>query len=108
MTQPLLDNVVFLRPGVPTELHFSNHTVGPVVMEDPITALVRPVETLTFVVDRQNGNPVNKVYYVTSERHAADFRPFLDDRSYRLYTWTITRWGEGLLTRWTVVRDVAA
>jgi hypothetical protein len=104
VTQPLLDNVVQLQPGVSKELHFQDHQVGPITMQDPISGVVRPVETLLFVVDEEAGLPVNKVYYVTSDRHARDFGPYLNDRSYREYSWLITRRGEGLLATWTTVR----
>lgn len=104
MASPILDNVVRLAPGASKELHFTNHTRGPVDMQDPVTFVVRPVETLTFVVDEEDGRPVNKVYYVTSDRHAQDFGPFLAERKYRDYNWLITAFGEGLLRRWTTVR----
>jgi hypothetical protein len=104
MASPILDNVVRLVAGVPKELHFTDHSLGPVEMADPVTAVVRAVQTLAFVVDIEDGSPVNKLYYVTSDRHAQDFAPYLADRSYVGYTWIITRRGEGLQARWTVAR----
>jgi hypothetical protein len=104
MAFPLLDNVVQLQPGQPKELHFTDHAFGPVVMPDPIVGIERPVETLTFVVDLEDGRPVNKVYYVTADRHARDFGPYLAERTYRDYTWTMTVRGEGLGRIFTTVR----
>ncbi len=104
MAQPLLDNVVVLSPGVMVELHFTDHRLGPLLMRDPIIGVERDVQTLAFVVDEEGGRPVSKVYYVTSERHASDFRPYLEDRSYTRYTWAIIARGQGLLRTFTTIR----
>ena len=104
MTQPLLDNVVVLPEGRAVELHFTDHWLGALRMRDPIIGLERDVQTLAFTVDEEDGRRVSKIYYVTSDRHAADFRPYLEDGSYTRYTWAIIARGRGLLRTFTTIR----
>lgn len=104
MTAPLLDNVVVLPEGRAVELHFTDHRLGPLRMRDPIIGVEREVQTLSFVVDEEDARRVSKVYYVTSDRHASDFRPYLEDRGYTRYTWAIIARGQGLLRTFTTIR----
>ena len=104
MTQPLLDNVVVLPEGRAVELHFTDHWLGALRMRDPIIGLERDVQTLAFTVDEEDGRPVSKVYYVTASRHASDFGPYLEDRSYTRYTWAIIVRGQQLLRAFTTIR----
>ncbi|MDR7492445.1 MAG: hypothetical protein QN122_13490 [Armatimonadota bacterium] len=102
--QDLLQNFVRLEPGESKRLHFVDHAIAPRDIRDPVTGLVRPVRTLVFIVDMEDGVPVQKTFSVTASRLAAEFAPFLTDRLYRAFDFVITKHGSGFGTTYTVVR----
>jgi hypothetical protein len=104
MTQPLLDNVVQLREGVPKRLHFTDHAIADVEIQDPLLQRPKMVTRLTFTVDEEDGSPVAKTFSVLSERLAGDLGPYLPERAYRSLEFVITRRGTGFATSYTVLR----
>lgn len=104
MAQPVLDNVVQLREGAPKRLHFTDHGIGDVEIQDPVMRVAKMVTRLTFTVDEEDGSPVAKTFSVLSERLAGDLAPYLPERAYRSLEFVITRRGTGFATSYTVLR----
>lgn len=93
----VLDNWVKLEVGKPVELHFSQYRVTSRQITDPYFGTPRTVESLLFLVDRVDGEPVDKTFSVTSEKLAQEFEPYLEDGSYRDYIWTLVKDGPGFV-----------
>jgi len=98
----VLENYVILETGIPTRLHFTNHIITRRVITDPTTGGPTSRNVLVFDVDRMDGRPVVARYSTMSEKHAAQFEPYLADKRYRDYEFTITRTGEGFRTTWSL------
>lgn len=86
-----LDNWVRLEPGVRTRLHFKDHRISEREITDPYWKTARTVRSLLFLVDRQDGAPVDKTLSVTSERLASEFEPYLEGKAYTLYDWVLEK-----------------
>ena len=98
----VLENYVKLTQGVPTRLHFADHAIIKKTITDPDSRRTKEINALEFVVDRENGKVVSKSYSILSEKHALDFRRYLDDKGYRLFDFTITVYGKGYLAVYSV------
>jgi hypothetical protein len=94
-------NYVVLQTGVPTRMHFVSHEIKTPTITDPVSRRAKQVNTLVFQVDQLNGKDVIAYYSITSQKHAADFLPFLPDK-YKNYDFIITIVGEGYLRDWQV------
>ncbi len=86
-----LGNWVILKPGVEVKLHFREYRKTPREIMDPFWKVERTVQSLLFLVDREDGKPVDKSFSVISDRLAQEFQPYLEDGSYKLYEWTIVK-----------------
>lgn len=91
----VLQNYVILQPGVPARLHFTDHQIQVRTITDPITGRGKPVQALVFTVDELDGKPVAASYSTVSQKHAADFAPFLIGKRYQQYDFIIRITGEG-------------
>lgn len=98
----VLENYVMLETGIPTRLHFTDHAIRRRTIADPSTGAPTSRNALVFDVDRMDGRAVVAKYSTLSEKHAAQLEPYLKDRLYRDYEFTITRTGEGFLTSYSV------
>jgi len=98
----VLENYVILETGIPTRLHFTDHRIQRRTITDPITGEAGSRNVLVLEVDRMDGRPVIAKYSTMSEKHAAQFEPYLEEKRYRDYEFTITRTGEGFLTQYSV------
>jgi len=98
----VLQNYVILEPGVPARLHFTDHRIMTKTITDPITGEGVIRRTLVFDVDELNGEKVAAQYSIMSEKHASQFEPYLEDKSYRDYDFVITVQGEGFQRSWSV------
>lgn len=98
----VLVNHVILENGVPSRLHFTDHRIESRTITEPTTG--RPVirETLALTVDTLDGRPVNAELSTMAEKLANQFGPYLPDKSYRNYDFTITQFGEGFIRSWSV------
>jgi len=88
-----LGNWVILKPGVEVKLHFREYRITPREIEDPFWKVGRRVNSLLFLVDKEDGKPVDKMFSVISDRLAGEFEPYLEDGSYKDYEWTIVKGG---------------
>lgn len=86
-----LGNWVILKPGVEVRLHFKDYRITPREIEDQLWKQTRTVQSLLFLVDRENGAPVDKMFSVISDRLAQEFDPYLKDGSYKDYEWTLIK-----------------
>ena len=91
----VLQNYVILQPGVPARIHFSDHEVRVKTITDPLTGREKKLNVLIFTVDELNAREVVSYYSITSQKHAADFTPFLGANRYRDYDFVITLSGSG-------------
>lgn len=98
----VLENYVILETGVPARLHFTDHAIQRRTTTDPITRAPTTRQVLVFEVDRLNGREVFAKYSIMAEKHAGQFKPYLDDKSYRDYDFVITKTGEGFRTSWSL------
>ena len=93
----VLDNWVKLEVGKEVELHFKEYRVASRQITDPYFGTPRKVESLLFLVDRVDGEPVDKTFSVVSEKLAQEFEPYLEDGSYRDYTWCLVKDAAGFV-----------
>lgn len=98
----VLENYVILETGIPTRLHFTDHRIQRRTITDSITGEPGSRNVLVLDVDRMDGRPVTAKYSTMSEKHATQFEPYLKEKRYRDYEFTITRTGEGFLTQYSV------
>jgi len=98
----VLENYVILEPGIPTRLHFTDHHIERRTITDPVTGQAASRNVLLFEVDRMDGRPVQAKYSTMAEKHAAQFEPYLGDKSYIKFEYTITRTGEGFRTNYSL------
>jgi len=86
-----ISNFVTLTPGVPVRLHFKDHNVMKRSITDPIRKVAVERESLMFYVDKENGNAVDKVYSILSQKHAAEFAGYLPGKRYTTYDFVIVK-----------------
>lgn len=86
-----ISNYVTLSPGVSVKLHFSDHRVLARQIEDPIRKVMVERESLLLYVDKINGNAVDKIYSILSQKHAAEFAGYLPEKRYRAYDFTVVK-----------------
>lgn len=98
----VLENYVILEEGIPARLHFTDHVIQKRTITDPLTGEPATRNVLVFEVDRLNGREVFAKYSIMAEKHAGQFKPYLDKKAYRGYDFGITRTGEGFRTSWSV------
>ena len=98
----VLENYVILVPGVPARLHFTDHHIETRTITDPVTGQPTSRRALVLDVDQLNGRLVAARYSTMAEKHAAQFAPYLPDKSYTRYDFTITATGESFRRSWSV------
>ena len=98
----VLKNYIELQPGVPATMHFTDHAFDAKEIRDPRTGLVKSLNTLVFSVDRLNGVAVGALYSVTADKLAKQLAPYLANRAYRGFLFTITKLGTEYLTSYEV------
>jgi len=86
-----LENWVKLELGTEVRMHFKDYRITSREITDPFWKTERTVQSLLFLVDREDGKPVDKMFSIISERLAQEFQPYLEDGSYRNYEWTIAK-----------------
>jgi thiamine biosynthesis lipoprotein ApbE len=94
----VLENYVILETGIPTRLHFTDHRKERRPITDTQTGQPTTRNVLVFEVDRMDGRAVAAKYSVMAEKHATQFEPYLADKRYTRYEFTIVRNGEGYRT----------
>lgn len=97
MAAPPIENWVKLVPGVSVKLHFTDHVVADRVVTDPLFKVPKTVKGLVFRVDEVDGRPVELLYSVLSEKHAADFAGDLPGKVYTGYVYTIVKDAPGMV-----------
>jgi hypothetical protein len=98
----ILQNHIILQPGIPAQMHFSDHHIEYRDITDPLTQQTKRIQTLVFDVDELDGHPVTASYSTISVKHAQQFAPYLEDKSYKNFICTITKTGSGFMTDWIV------
>ena len=98
----VLENYILLETGIPARLHFTDHAIQKRTVTDPLTGAPTTRNVLVLDVDRVNDRDVTAKYSIMAEKHAGQFKPYLEDKSYRDYDFVITRSGEGFRTAWSV------
>jgi hypothetical protein len=98
----VLENYVMLETGIPTRLHFTDHHIERRTITDPGTGQPGTRSVLVLEADRMDGRPVAAKYSVMSQKHAAQFEPYLPDKKYTQFEFTIVRSGEGFRTTYSV------
>ncbi|GAH37180.1 unnamed protein product, partial [marine sediment metagenome] len=89
------ENWVKLPVGKTVCMRFREYRVASREITDPFWKTPRTVESLLFLVSHVDGVPVDKSFSVVSEKLALEFKPYLDDGSYRGYEWCLVKDGEG-------------
>lgn len=102
MSEPLLGNFVSLSDGIPKRLRFVSHQIVNRLITDPLTKEPKRVNVLEFRVNEEDGIAVDKIYSITSEKHAQQFAPFLEGQGYRGKIFTIIPRGRGYLREYSV------
>ena len=98
----VLENYVKLISGIPKRLHFKDHAFTTRRIRDPVSGFVKSVQVLEFLVDWEDGAPVEKIFSVIQAKLAAHFQPYLEGKRYRDYLFTITKIGEGFTAEFRV------
>jgi len=98
----VLQNYVILQEGVPARMHFVDHEITSREITDPLTNKPKTVKALVLTVDELNGTPIHGFYSTISEKHAVQFSPYLEGKTYREKVITITQMGKGFSRDWLV------
>jgi hypothetical protein len=98
----VLVNHVILENGIPSRLHFTDHRIERRTITEPSTGRPAIREVLALTVDTLDGRPVSAELSTMAEKLAGQFEPYLVDKSYRDYDFTITQLGEGFMRSWSV------
>ena len=98
----VLVNHVILENGIPTRLHFTDHRIEARTITEPVTGRPAIRQVLALIVDTLDGRPVSAEFSTMAEKLAGQFEPYLGDKSYRGYDFTITQFGEGFTRSWSV------
>ena len=98
----VLQNYVMLETGIPARMHFTDHNIVVKEITDAITGGGTTRNALVFEVDHLNGKQVRAQFSTLAEKLAIEFKPYLDDKSYRNYDVVITRHGSQFRTSYTV------
>jgi len=88
-----LENWVKLPPGKVVCMRFREYRVTSREITDPFWKTPRTVESLLFLVSHEDGVPVDKTFSVVSEKLAMEFKPYLEDGSYKNYEWCLVKDG---------------
>jgi len=86
-----ISNFIVLRPGIPVTLHFTDHRIVKRTITDPIRGIPVERESLVLYVNRENGSPVDKMYSILSQKHAAEFAGYLEGKRYLAYNFVIVK-----------------
>jgi len=86
-----ISNYVTLAPGVRVRLHFKDHRILPRVITDPVRNVQVERESLMMYVDKMDGVPVDKIYSILSQKHAAEFAGYLPGKRYQSYEFVIVK-----------------
>ena len=98
----VMTNYITLTPGVPTRLHFSRYEQRVITRTDPQTGRDGQVNALRFDVDEIDGRSVVAIYSTLSDKHKADFLPYLEGDRYRRYDFIVTVDGVGFRREYQV------
>jgi hypothetical protein len=98
----VLENYVKLVSGIPKRLHFKDHAFTIRRIRDPASGFIKNVQVLEFLVDWEDGAPVEKIFSVIQSKLAAALQPYLEGKRYRDYLFTITKIGEGFTAEFRV------
>ena len=90
-----LENWVKLPPGKVVCMRFREYRVTSREITDPFWGTKRTVESLLFLVSHVDGKPVDMTFSVVSEKLALEFKPYLEDGSYKGYEWCLVKDAEG-------------
>ena len=92
-----LENWVKLPIGKTVCMHFREYRVTSRQITDPMFNVPRTVQSLVFLVDSVDGVAVDKTFSVVSEKLAQEFEPYLEDGSFRDYTWCLVKDAAGFV-----------
>ena len=84
-----LENWVKLEPCKPKRLHFADHAIVERVITDPILKRPKKVRSLVFLVDEEDGRPVEKSFSVVSEKLFQELSAYLPGKRYTRYVFVI-------------------
>ena len=89
----ILANYVKLVPEKPKILRFKKDSlrIEERVITDPILKKPKKVVSLVFLVDEEDGRPVEKSFSVLSERLMNELAPYLEGKRYRYYNFTFLK-----------------
>ena len=98
----VLQNFVTLQDGVPAVMHFTDVALVDKVIVDPQTLREKSITVQEWTVDTLNGQKVNAIYSVTSEKLALQLVPWSRNENYKDVFIIITRTGQGFRTEYEV------
>lgn len=87
----LEENYIRLEIGVPIRLHFIDHGEIPKIVTDPVLKWKKTVKSLVFKVDKMDGDQVDTVFSILSEKLWNEFRPYLHGQKYLNYEFVIVK-----------------
>lgn len=85
------ENWVVLEPGVAKRVHMIDHVVGSREITDKYFGRPRTVTTWLFLVDREDGRPVDKTFSVLSGRLKDELSGYIPDKRYKGYEFTFIK-----------------
>ena len=98
-----LGNIVMLQTGRPEKMHFADHIIESRTITDPASGRPSVRNTLVMDVDMLNGAPVNAKFSTMAEGLYAKLEPYLVNKMYLGYYFTVTAIGEGYQRKYTVL-----
>jgi hypothetical protein len=98
-----LGNWVMLKTGQPERMHFADHTEEKRTITSPTTGRPEIRNSLVMDVDMLNGLPVSAKFSTMAEGLYAKLEPYLVEKRYLEYYFSITANGEGYQRKYTVL-----
>lgn len=98
----MLMNYVELKLEIPTRMHFTDHYYIDREVWDKNLGKMKWVKSLTFWVDRVDGEPSALTFSILSTQLANLLESYLPENRYRNFEIEVTKRGSGFSTRFTV------
>ncbi len=99
----VLTNYIRLSPGISARLHFTDdYIIERTIADKERPGMTKPIKSLVFQVDTYDSQDVARTFSIMSQKLAAVFKPYLKDKSYKLYDFIITEMGDGFYKDWNV------
>ena len=104
----VLENYVILRDGVPSRVHIADMYLEARTITEGATGRPAPRNTLIMVIDGLDSRVVAAKLTTMAEKFASQMMPYMANKEYLKYDFTIIQRGDGYLRSWTITKTPRA